>query len=102
MLSLAQGVTPLPSSGEMWNDIKAKRDAMSQRYVSSPRHTIQVDYIPFMDDVAKEFGCRPDIGWFDTVTSIPEVFYAKCFRFWYDQFMLEILLSHYARNNVLM
>ena len=66
MLSLAQGVTPLPSSGEMWNDIKAKRDAMSQRYVSSPRHTIQVDYIPFMDDVAKEFGCRPDIGWFDT------------------------------------
>ena len=59
---LAQGTTQLPSRDEMWQDIKAKRNAMQARYVTSPRHTIQVDWIPFMDDVAKEFGSKPNMG----------------------------------------
>ncbi|WAR30988.1 FMO5-like protein, partial [Mya arenaria] len=31
---------------------KGKAEAMSARYVHSPRHTIQVDYIPFLDELA--------------------------------------------------
>ena len=46
----------------MWRDIRQKRDVMADRYVASPRHTIQVDWIPFMDDVAREFGAKPNVG----------------------------------------
>lgn len=31
------------------------------RYVSSPRHTIQVDYVSYMDEVADQLGVRPSI-----------------------------------------
>ena len=46
----------------MWADIQKKQREMKERYVESPRHTIQVDYIEFMDEVADEMGCRPDLG----------------------------------------
>ncbi|CAG5117466.1 unnamed protein product [Candidula unifasciata] len=52
-----KGVTSLPSRGEMWNDIRKNEAEMAQRYVKSQRHTIQVDYIPFMDELAQLVGC---------------------------------------------
>nr|DBA18131.1 TPA: hypothetical protein GDO54_016415 [Pyxicephalus adspersus] len=30
-------------------------------YVKSERHTIQVDYVPYMDEIADEIGCKPNI-----------------------------------------
>ena len=51
----------LPSSSEMWEDIEMKRTAMSQRYVESTRHTIQVDYVEYMDEIAKLGGNFPDV-----------------------------------------
>ncbi len=33
----------------------------SCRYVAAQRHTIQVDYIPYMDELAKQVGVRPSI-----------------------------------------
>lgn len=35
---------------------------MAKRYVKSTRHTIQVDYLPFMDELAELNQCKPDIG----------------------------------------
>ncbi len=46
----------------MWSEIKKKEAGMAGRYVESQRHTIQVDYINFMDELAGLVGCRPDIG----------------------------------------
>eukprot|EP00914_Ancora_sagittata_P018394 GHVO01036389.1.p1 GENE.GHVO01036389.1~~GHVO01036389.1.p1 ORF type:complete len:133 (+),score=13.08 GHVO01036389.1:319-717(+) len=46
----------------MWRDMKAKQNAMQQRYVASQRHTIQVDFVPFMDELADLIGCKPSIG----------------------------------------
>lgn len=46
----------------MWGEIRAKRDAMAKRYKKSLRHTIQVDYIAFMDELAEPIGCKPDIS----------------------------------------
>ena len=43
-------------------DIQAKRQAMVARYVKSQRHTIQVDWIPFMDELAELNGCKPDMS----------------------------------------
>lgn len=51
----------LPSRTKMEKDIRERFDRMSIRYVSSPRHTIQVDYIEYCNELADEVGCRPNI-----------------------------------------
>nr|KAG5714534.1 hypothetical protein BaRGS_006980 [Batillaria attramentaria] len=51
----------LPPAPAMWEDIQAKENAMAQRYWKSQRHTIQVDWIPFMDELAELNGCKPDV-----------------------------------------
>lgn len=56
-----KGRCKLPSMSAMMKDIKAKEEAMAQRYVAAQRHTIQVDYIPYMDELAKQVGVRPSI-----------------------------------------
>ncbi|ESO96189.1 hypothetical protein LOTGIDRAFT_214741 [Lottia gigantea] len=48
-----KGDVKLPSKGDMWEDIRNKQVAMMRRYVKSLRHTIQVDYAPFMDELAE-------------------------------------------------
>ncbi|KAI7799413.1 flavin-containing monooxygenase 5-like [Triplophysa rosa] len=54
-----KGLCKLPSMSAMLEDIEAKEEEMAQRYVATQRHTIQVDYIPYMDEIAKEMGVRP-------------------------------------------
>ncbi|XP_065113419.1 flavin-containing monooxygenase 5-like [Paramisgurnus dabryanus] len=56
-----KGLCKLPSMNAMLKDIKAKEEAMARRYVAAQRHTIQVDYIPYMDELAKEVGVNPPI-----------------------------------------
>ncbi|XP_048064532.1 flavin-containing monooxygenase 5-like isoform X7 [Megalobrama amblycephala] len=56
-----KGLCKLPPMSAMLKDIKAKEEAMAQRYVAAQRHTIQVDYIPYMDELAKQVGVRPSI-----------------------------------------
>ena len=46
----------------MWSDIKKKQANVAKRYVASQRHTIEVDPVPFMDEVAELVGCKPNIG----------------------------------------
>jgi len=59
---LLQGDISLPPKDEMWRDVQEKRTAMSKRFVTSQRHTIQVDYIGYMDELAKMYGCKPNLG----------------------------------------
>lgn len=56
-----KGLCKLPSMNAMMKDIKSKEEAMAQRYVVSQRHTIQVDYIPYMDELANQVGVRPSM-----------------------------------------
>lgn len=51
----------LPSASEMKKSIQDKREEMFKRYVRSPRHTIQVDYITYMDELAELVGCKPNV-----------------------------------------
>ncbi|XP_077987003.1 flavin-containing monooxygenase 5-like [Glandiceps talaboti] len=55
-----KGLANLPSKEVMIGDIQAKKEAMATRYVKSQRHTIQVDYIPYMDELANQIGVRPN------------------------------------------
>ncbi|KAM9324723.1 flavin-containing monooxygenase 5-like [Gastrophryne carolinensis] len=51
----------LPSISDMKEDIGKKKGEMSKRYVHSQRHTIQVDYIDYMDELAELLGVKPNI-----------------------------------------
>ena len=51
---LLTGEVALPERGIMEQQIDADADAMRRRYVASARHTIQVDFFPYMDQLRKE------------------------------------------------
>ncbi|NWI92028.1 FMO5 monooxygenase, partial [Pitta sordida] len=56
-----KGVNKLPPQHNMKADIRQKKEAMAERYVKSQRHTIQVDYIPYMDELACQLGVKPNL-----------------------------------------
>jgi dimethylaniline monooxygenase (N-oxide forming) len=56
-----KGELKLPSSLKMDKDIDEKVHQMSKRYVSSPRHTVQVDHVEYCNEIADQVGCRPKI-----------------------------------------
>ncbi|CAF3397574.1 unnamed protein product [Rotaria sp. Silwood1] len=55
------GELKLSSCLKMDEDIDEKIHQMSQRYVASSRHTVQVDYLDYCNEIAKQVGCRPNI-----------------------------------------
>jgi len=50
----------LPSSEQMKEEIGSTRFVMDRRYVKSQRHTMKVDFIPYMDEIAKMNNCKPN------------------------------------------
>jgi dimethylaniline monooxygenase (N-oxide forming) len=56
-----KGELKLPSQLKMDEDIDEKIHQMSQRYVASPRHTVQVDHQDYCNRIADLVGCRPNI-----------------------------------------
>ncbi|KAK5869971.1 hypothetical protein PBY51_024643 [Eleginops maclovinus] len=56
-----KGCIKLPSVASMLKDVQCKQESMAKRYVPSQRHTIQVDYINYMDEIARLLGVRPNI-----------------------------------------
>ncbi|XP_069087714.1 flavin-containing monooxygenase 5-like isoform X1 [Pleurodeles waltl] len=56
-----KGLNKLPSVDEMEADIAMKKEALEKRYVPSQRHTIQVDYVHYMDELAEQTGVKPNL-----------------------------------------
>ncbi|XP_031696127.1 dimethylaniline monooxygenase [N-oxide-forming] 5-like [Anarrhichthys ocellatus] len=56
-----KGCIKLPSVPSMLKDVQCKQETMAERYVASQRHTIQVDYITYMDEMAELVGVRPSL-----------------------------------------
>eukprot|EP01120_Amphizonella_sp_Union-15-10_P010726 TRINITY_DN438_c0_g1_i2.p1 TRINITY_DN438_c0_g1~~TRINITY_DN438_c0_g1_i2.p1 ORF type:complete len:435 (-),score=42.11 TRINITY_DN438_c0_g1_i2:42-1346(-) len=62
LLSTLKGLLPpLPSQDEMNKCISKSNQQVFGRYVASPRHTIQVDYVDYMDEFAKMIYCYPSL-----------------------------------------
>ncbi|KAJ6663123.1 hypothetical protein lerEdw1_010716 [Lerista edwardsae] len=80
-----KGLATLPSMSPMVSDISRKMVAMNKRYVRSPRHTIQVDYIEYMDEVASLIGVKPNVWslFFTDPKLAWEVFFGPCTPFQY-------------------
>jgi dimethylaniline monooxygenase (N-oxide forming) len=49
----------LPSMADMMADIQRHKDFLKVRYVNSRRHTIHVDPLPLMEDLARLIGATP-------------------------------------------
>jgi dimethylaniline monooxygenase (N-oxide forming) len=49
-----EGSVALPGRGEMASEIAVEQAAMRKRYVASKRHTIQVDYWPYLRQLREE------------------------------------------------
>ncbi|CAG5128899.1 unnamed protein product [Candidula unifasciata] len=56
-----KGAVKLPSPEAMKKDIKAHLSVLQNQYVQTARHTIQVDWLPFMDEIAELVGCKPNL-----------------------------------------
>jgi hypothetical protein len=51
---LLSGESALPAREEMWKEIRERREALRRRYVRSTRHTIQVDFFPYLREIDGE------------------------------------------------
>ena len=51
---LLQGRAALPSAEEMRSEIAAHEEAMRKRFVASKRHTIEVDFHPYLREIRRE------------------------------------------------
>lgn len=54
LVEYLEGRYALPGPDAMRADMRAEREAMFQRYVASPRHTMQVDYDDYLLNLARE------------------------------------------------
>uniref|UniRef100_A0A8C3F995 Flavin-containing monooxygenase n=1 Tax=Chrysemys picta bellii TaxID=8478 RepID=A0A8C3F995_CHRPI len=80
-----KGLNGLPSASNMMADIAQKREEMAKRYVKSQRYTIQMDYIPYMDEVACLAGVKPkllSLFLMDPKLAV-EVFFGPCTSYQY-------------------
>ena len=66
-VQIYKGERQLPSKIGMNEDIDKHLDEMSKRYVTSPRHTVQVDHVEYCNELADEVGCRPNIRNIDRI-----------------------------------
>jgi len=66
----------LPDRQTMYEDIESKRIFM-KRFYESDRHTIQVDWLDFMDELAAQVGVKPPL--FKYFFTDPELWRALAF-----------------------
>ena len=51
---LLEGVGALPSSAEMWDEVERTKEELEARFVTSSRHTLEVDFFPYLRLLERE------------------------------------------------
>ncbi|GFR28194.1 dimethylaniline monooxygenase 5 [Trichonephila clavata] len=70
------GKIKLPSKEIMMKDIIKRHEQNVKRYRPSDKVSIRVDYVPYMDDIASQFGAKPNL--LKMLITDPQLFQA-CF-----------------------
>ncbi|KAM3915360.1 flavin-containing monooxygenase 5-like [Leptodactylus fuscus] len=80
-----KGLAKLPSSKCMVKEVAMTKGEMARRYVESPRHTIQVDFMEYMDEIASQFGVKPNFlqYWITDPKLASELFFGPCTPYQY-------------------
>lgn len=71
------GKCTLPSPAEMRQVVQERREFLKKKYVDSPRYSLQVYFIAYIDKLASMIGCRPRL-WKYFLTD-PTLWYKVCF-----------------------
>ncbi|GMT22539.1 hypothetical protein PFISCL1PPCAC_13836, partial [Pristionchus fissidentatus] len=86
VLDILAGRSKLPTKKERLELVKNKHEEMGGRYVKSRRHTIQVDYIPYMDELSSIIGASPPYWFsylpFDPVMAVHALIAPTCSYFY--------------------
>ncbi|XP_077487813.1 flavin-containing monooxygenase 5-like isoform X2 [Amblyomma americanum] len=56
------GEATLPSPEDMWRQVNEYQEGVRRRYYQEPRHTLQVDWIDYMDELADQIGVKPNLA----------------------------------------
>lgn len=59
---IMSGKVRLPAQEKMNRDIEKKHKYLESRYYGGPRNTLQVDWINYMDELAEQIGCKPNVS----------------------------------------
>lgn len=80
-----KGLCKVPSSACMQKEVTMTKEELARRYVASPRHTIQVDFLEYMDELASQFGAKPSLLklWITDPRLAYEIFYGPCTPYQY-------------------
>ena len=78
--TLLKKCKPLPNKANMHKDILKKRKEIEERYFRGARHTIQVDWVPYMDELASIFGAKPNLPklFFTDLPLFSKVYFGPC------------------------
>ena len=68
---------PLPKLTIMMEEVKRRRAHIRAQYHEGARHTVQVDYVPYMEELASHFGVKPNL-WRYLITD-PKLWYKLFF-----------------------
>ncbi|XP_075689578.1 flavin-containing monooxygenase 5-like isoform X1 [Rhinoderma darwinii] len=80
-----KGLCKVPSAESMIQEISMTKGEMARRYVKSPRHTIQVDFMEYMDEIASQFGAKPSLlqYWITDPKLASQMFFGPCTPYQY-------------------
>ena len=70
----------------MDEDIDEKAHQMTERYVASPRHTVEVDYMEYCNTIADKIGCRPNLcekSQWELLNILNRFIFSKLFIKWF-------------------
>ncbi|XP_022240815.1 dimethylaniline monooxygenase [N-oxide-forming] 5-like [Limulus polyphemus] len=75
----------LPPLDQMIRDVEKKMDMMSKRYPKNPRYTIQVDWIPYMDEISSLIKAKPNLMFlfFTDIKLFWKCFWGPCLPYQY-------------------
>lgn len=75
----------LPKKNEMTQNVHDKLETMARRYVTSRRHTIQVDYVDYIEELAKMIGADLDMKklWKEDPWLAYKVYFGPCVPYIY-------------------
>jgi len=68
--SVLKNEITLPSPEKMYHSIAAYQDDLKKTYVKSPRHTLEVEFFPYMDVLARDLDVHLTFGRFFSMFGI--------------------------------
>ena len=76
---MLQGLCRLPGKDVMMEDIRQRQRAREHQ-LPTLRHTMEELWLAYLDELAKDIGCKPNIGgWVLAGNDVPLFSYGICF-----------------------